>query len=97
MAGVVAARVCCPVDVSVDGLDQSPDGVLAVCAIALRTKSVKRRQFAAWGDLEDRAEALAPAKVRRAIEAPIGGQRQRPVGGSAVCSIEAMQRGQRGR
>jgi hypothetical protein len=62
MAGVVAACVCCPVDVPVDGLDQSPDGVLAVCAIALRTKGVKRRQFAAWGDLEDRARPWLPPR-----------------------------------
>jgi hypothetical protein len=70
------APLRCPIEVPVGTLDQRRVWSFAVRATALRTKVVKRRQGATWGDSEDRATALragasAPAIGRCSVEVPL--------------------------
>src|SRR5580698_6852571 len=67
-----AAKLGCPIKVTVGGLDQ-PGGVLAVRAPALRTETVQC-SYLAGGDFEDRPceNALLGYAERRAVQIPIG-------------------------
>src|SRR5208337_3343877 len=85
----------CSVEVSVGGLHQPRVGAGTVRAARLRAKAVKRGQLACWRDLEDRARAVGPAKLRRSIEIS-SNLHEASDGISAIrrASRKAVQRGQ---
>jgi len=66
---VRSAPVGCPVEVPVTGLHQSCLWVRAVGDV----EAVQCGQRAAWGDFEDDAIALGPAKIHRPVEVAAGG------------------------
>ena len=70
----VGPRVCCPIEVSIGGLDERPIGVCAVREI----EAVQCGQHATWGHSEDRAvwDAVVPAVDGCPVEVSIGGMDQ---------------------
>src|SRR5208283_5227817 len=80
---------------SMGDLNQRRLGDLAIRAIALGAKAVKRRQRAAWSDVENRAVVIGPAVLGCSVELSIGGLNQPCNGESAVRVVKGIYRRQR--
>src|SRR5271165_3708178 len=79
------------VEVSIGGLEQTSQRVIAVRATDLRTKPVQSGQHALWRDLEYRTVVAGPARKRGSIEVSIGALNQSSLRARAIrasCSAD---------